>query len=154
MHPPAGVTKSPLAEKRFDAIFDAVRPDLGSEVTSVEVLSVPELADASSCPAKDRAGQVACAIHVLGNLVGHTTAHELGHSLGLADPYGSETTYHNLGDAPKRLMDGGADRPFGERAELDGEGPAVFCFDAYQYLRAILPSSSPAASVQDRPSCF
>lgn len=85
----------------------------------------------------------------LGSMVGSTVSHEVGHSLGLADPYGPE--FHNAGDADNRLMD--ADRPFGERAELDGEGPSVFCDQEYAYLRMILPTDA-AADPQPRPGCF
>jgi hypothetical protein len=49
-------------------------------------------------------------------------------------------------------MDAGEARPFLERAQLMGQGPAVFCDDEYAYLRRILPSSAPASAVA-RPSC-
>ena len=49
------------------------------------------------------------------------------------------------------LMDG--DRPFAERAELDGQGPSRFCVDEYDYLRAILPSQDPADG-RSRPGCY
>jgi hypothetical protein len=49
-------------------------------------------------------------------------------------------------------MDAGGDRPFLERAELQGQGPGVFCDDEYTYLRQILPSSDPAYMI-DRPGC-
>ncbi len=61
--------------------------------------------------------------------------------------------FHNAGDAPARLMDAGGDRPFNERAELDGTAPGEFCDDEYEYLRQILPSSEAAPQVQ-RASCF
>ena len=49
-------------------------------------------------------------------------------------------------------MDAGAARTLNERAELKGEGPAVFCDKEYEYLRQILPSPEPAPSVS-RPPC-
>ena len=108
------------------------------------------LVDGRDCPSSgDRSEQIACAIFVLGNLVGTTVSHEVGHSLGLADPYGP--SFHNSGEADDRLMD--ADRPFGERAELGGEGPSRFCQGEYDYLRGILPSPS-VYDVTPRPSCF
>jgi hypothetical protein len=61
--------------------------------------------------------------------------------------------FHNAGDAPARLMDAGGDRPFLERAELQGTAPGEFCDDEYAYLRQILPKDEPAPSVQ-RPGCF
>jgi hypothetical protein len=50
-------------------------------------------------------------------------------------------------------MDAGGDRPFLERAVLQGQGPGVFCDDEYTYLRQILPSGDPPNTVQ-RPGCF
>ena len=88
---------------------------------------------------------------MLGNLIGGTLSHEIGHSLGLANPYADG--FHNAGDAPNRLMDAGGDRPFLERAELQGQGPGVFCDDEYAYLRMIMPSTEPPNAVQ-RPGCF
>jgi hypothetical protein len=35
-------------------------------------------------------------------------------------------------------MDAGADRPFGERAALEGFAPTRFCFDEEAYLIEIL----------------
>jgi len=76
-------------------------------------------------------------------------SHEVGHSLGLADPYGQE--FHNSGDEENRLMD--SDRPFAERAELDGLGPSRFCDEEYAYLRAILPTTE-GDDPEPRPVCF
>ena len=87
---------------------------------------------------------------VLGNLIGTTMTHEIGHSLGLANPFGDG--FHDSGDLPNRLMESGGDRPFEERAELDGQGPAVFCGTAFDYLRSILPSVMNAPNVA-RPAC-
>jgi hypothetical protein len=60
--------------------------------------------------------------------------------------------YHNPGDRPNRLMDGGNARTLRERAELEGEGPARFCAADFAYLHAILPSEEPPPAVP-RPSC-
>ena len=150
-HPPAG-QRSEVANPLFDQIFDPVRPDRGTPVSSKDLADgdIPVLTSAGGCPTKDRRLQVACAVWVLGSIVGTTTSHEVGHSLGLADPYGSR--FHNLGDGPNRLMDQGSNRPFEERAELMGQGPGVFCTRAYDYLREILPTGMPPTSMQ-RPSC-
>lgn len=141
------------ADERFDRIFDPFRADRDGEPIRAADLAggVPALTSGAACPAKDRRGQIACAIYVLGNLVGGTLAHEIGHSLGLSNPFAEG--FHNPGDAPDRLMDAGGDRPFAERAELSGQGPAVFCDDEYAYLRRILPSAAPAPAVQ-RPGCY
>jgi hypothetical protein len=51
------------------------------------------------------------------------------------------------------MMDNGGDRPFGERAEFEGEGPANFCVTEYEYLRQILPTADPDDPTE-RPTCF
>ncbi len=112
---------------------------------------MPVLSDGGSCPGSTRQDQIACAVFVMGNLIGGTLAHEIGHSLGLANPYSDG--FHDAGDAPNRLMDSGGDRPFLERAELGGQGPGVFCDDEYDYLRQVMPSSAPPPPVT-RPGCY
>lgn len=152
-HPGSLAQSVPGADPMFDSIFDPFRADQdGSPVTASDLSSnLPALTSGSACPAEDRSGRVQCAIFVLGNLVGGTLAHEIGHSLGLANPYAEG--FHNSGDAPARLMDSGGDRSFMERAELMGQPPAVFCDDEYQYLRQILPKNVAEPQV-DRPTCF
>jgi hypothetical protein len=140
--------------RNFDAIFDAVRPDRGQPVSGAEVRAgITVASDGSAClGARDRATRVGCAVFVLGNLIGTTLTHEAGHSLGLADPTGE--AFHDAGDGINRLMDTGDNRPYEERAELLGQGPAVFCDDEYLYLRTILPGGD--AAVGDsigRPEC-
>lgn len=126
-------------DARFDLLFDPFRPDTGGRpVLAADLTGDLPRIDPATCPvAEDRPRQIACAIHALGTLVGSTISHELGHSLGLADPYGP--SIHNEGDQADRLMD--ADRPFEERAEIEGAGPSRFCADEYEYLRRILPSA-------------
>ncbi|MEM9488263.1 MAG: hypothetical protein AAGC55_03905, partial [Myxococcota bacterium] len=151
---PAGVAESlPGADERFDSIFDSFRPERGgSRVVANDLVGgVPKLSNADICPARDRQEQIACAVWVLGSLIATTVSHQLGHSLGLANPGGVEV--HNPGDLDNRLMDASDKRPFVERAELDGFGPAVFCDAEYEYLRTILPSRQPA-DPRPRPSCL
>jgi hypothetical protein len=151
-HPGSFADSVPGADPMFDTIFDPFRPDVGgTAITSSDLngVTLPP-ADASACPGSDRASQMSCAIYVMGNLIGGTLAHEIGHSLGLANPYGDG--FHDSGDEPNRLMDAGGDRPFLERAVLGGQGPGVFCTDEYDYLRQILPSSDPANAIA-RPPC-
>lgn len=153
-HPGDHAAEVDQSDGRFDDIFDHFRPDQdGSPVTSADLAGgVPaELTDSSSCPAGDRDGQIACAVFVLGSTIGTTLSHEIGHSLGLANPFGEG--FHNNSDEPKRMMDNGGDRPFGERAELAGEGPANFCVTEYDYLRQILPTAD-ADDPSERPTCF
>ncbi|MBX7083118.1 MAG: hypothetical protein K1X88_28180 [Nannocystaceae bacterium] len=150
-HPAVG-KKQDVADPLFDRIFDPFRPDTGTPFSSADVAMgmVPELANGGGCPTDDRLNQAGCAVWVIGSMIGTTVSHENGHSLGLADPLG--TRFHNLGDAPNRLMDAGGARTLRERAELDGEGPAVFCEDEYQYLREILPTTDPETTIE-RPYC-
>ncbi|MCR9165306.1 MAG: hypothetical protein ACE37F_34090 [Nannocystaceae bacterium] len=136
---PGDLAEPVRPDARFDMLFDPFRPDIGGQpVLAADLGSDVAHVDPAQCPVSgDRPRQIACAIHALGTLVGSTISHELGHSLGLADPYGP--SIHNEGDQDDRLMD--ADRPFEERAELEGAGPSRFCADEYEYLRQILPSS-------------
>lgn len=152
-HPPPGtVANVEVATASFDLVFDPFRPDRGQPVTSTELVGItlPILSSGLPCPAHDRPTQMACAVFVLGSVIGSTVSHELGHSLGLADPYGIE--FHDLGDEPNRLMDSGGARSFEERGELYGQGPSRFCTEQYDYLREILPTTEPAPEIE-RPPC-
>ena len=152
-HPGSFAQQVPGADDNFDKLFDPFRPDQGGQaITSADLASkLDEISDGSACPSGDRRDRMQCAVFVMGNLIGGTLAHEIGHSRGLANPY--QDGFHDSGDAPNRLMDAGGDRPFLERAELQGQGPGVFCDDEYKYLRQILPSSDPPNNVT-RPACF
>jgi hypothetical protein len=150
MHPAVGKSLDG-ADPLFDQIFDPFRPDRGAIITAADLTGgVMPLTSGAACPATDRPTRIACAVWTLGGLLGGTIAHEVGHSLGLANPGGDG--YHDNGDAPNRLMDAGGDRPFPERAVLQGQGPAVFCDTEYTYLRTILPSALPA-DPSARPGC-
>jgi hypothetical protein len=111
----------PIASPRFDDIFGVFMPSLGG--TPVY-------------PNDPRQGFVNEAVRVLGNLVGTTVTHEIGHSLGLANLEGE---FHNIGDNPGWIMDAGSFRPFAERAEIDGWGPGFFSSNNRSYLERILP---------------
>lgn len=125
MHPPADLAgNGPDPDPLFDEIFDGVRdrPATLSEV-------------AGEGP---RAAEVDRAVRALASVIGETTAHELGHSFGLADPYGSRTVFHDPGDNPGCIMESGSARPFGERAQQPGFATSRWCRDAPTYLDAIL----------------
>jgi hypothetical protein len=140
------------ASPSFDEAFDPFRPDQGgAPVTSADLGRELPTVDGADCPSGgDRRTQIACAEYVLGNLIGTTLSHELGHSLGLANPYGAG--FHDPFDEPNRLMDSGGARTFGERSELHGEGPARYCDEEYAYLRKILPTAD-ATDRTPRPTC-
>jgi len=149
-HPGELAPASPAADAMFDDVFDAFRADTdGVAVVPAELdgLGTPSGAD---CPASDRHGRVECAVWVLGSLIGTTVSHELGHSLGLANPGGGDV--HILTDKPDRLMEAGGGRSFRERSELDGEGPGMFCDEEYSYLRGILARDEPDDNAP-RPDC-
>jgi hypothetical protein len=130
-----------------------VRPETGDPITPEELAGLVPTSTGEGCPApsSDRYEVIRCAIWVLGNMLGGTMAHELGHSLGLADPGGSR--FHNNGEEPNRLMDAGGERPLEERAELLGGGPEVFCTQNYEYLIEILPTGE-SDPVSTRTSCY
>ena len=150
--------KTPEADSAlFDQIFDPLRTDVGGTPAQLrEAAMLPALTSGSLCPAgraaADRPRQVACAIFVLGNLIGTTMTHELGHSLGLANPNRPMGSYHNNGTIPGRIMNPGGLRSFGERSELSPAGAAVFCDTDYEYLRKILPG--PPVTMLRRPPCL
>ena len=151
-HPGAYSALIPGADETFDQVFDPFRGDQGgSPVIANDLAGLTPLTDGSACPGEGRSDRIACAVFVMGNLIGGTLSHEIGHSLGLANPYADG--FHDAGDAPNRLMDSGGDRPFLERAELGGQGPGVFCDEEYDYLRQVMPSSAPPPPVT-RPGCY
>ncbi|MDW8363705.1 MAG: hypothetical protein RMK74_15025 [Myxococcales bacterium] len=115
---------APPPDPLFDEIFDPVRR---------RPARLEELRGSSA-----RAQAVQRAVRALGSIAGETAAHELGHSLGLAQPYGSPTAYHNDFDTPGCLMDAGGDRPLGERAEEPGYASTVLCHDEPAYLDDLL----------------
>ena len=148
---PGALAEPVRPDARFDLLFDPFRPDAGGRpVLAADLAQSLPSVDPVECPVgEDRPTQIACAVHALGTLIGSTISHELGHSLGLADPYGP--SFHNEGEQPDRLMD--ADRPFEERAELEGAGPSKFCMEEYEYLRQILPSPEDF-DLSPRPPCY
>jgi hypothetical protein len=150
-HPGDFAPDSPGQDAMFDDIFDPFRPDRGGEPVGDGDPEPRPLASAAGCPGDGRAEQIDCAVWVLGSLIGTTISHELGHSLGLANPGGSEV--HILTDKPNRLMEGGGTRSFRERSELAGEGPGMFCDQEYLYLRTILAAEQPDDPAP-RPDCL
>ena len=152
-HPNDYADKSDLADSLFDKIFDPFRRDRGGRGIDADDLAkgFPTVDSGSICPSDDRPEQIACAVFVLGNLIGGTLTHELGHSLGLSNPDDTSlSSVHNRLDNPSAIMDRGAYRPFTERTELEGAAPGAFCAANYAYLRQILPSGRPASDTPRR----
>ena len=114
----------PIKSQRFDDIFGPFMPALGGAAVTDADFGGARQADVDE------------AVRVLGNLVGTTVTHEIGHSLGLA---ALEGEYHNVGDNPGWIMDSGNNRPFAERAELDGQGPGIWGPVDQVYLQRVLP---------------
>jgi hypothetical protein len=121
---PAG---APDVDPLFDAIFDPVRN------------APATLAEAQGQSDGARAEQVARAIRALSSMVGETSSHEFGHSLGMAQPYGLKSAFHSANPDDGCLMDGGAWRPLGERAAEPDFAETRFCGDEVTYLTEILP---------------
>lgn len=117
---------APDADPLFDEAFDPVR-EMAARRVEVEGGGDP-----------DRAAAVRRAISALGSLIGETTSHEIGHSLGMAQPSGPATVYHNNFDGDGCIMDSGGDRPLGERLGLSGFAPTQFCGEHPAYLSEIL----------------
>lgn len=118
---------APFEDPLFDEIFDPVR---------ASPATLPEVQRSGVDPIREEL--VANAVRTLSNIIGETVAHEVGHSLGLGDPFGPETLFHNPFGAEGCLMDTGVDRPFGERAGLPGFAATRLCDDSTTYLRALL----------------
>ncbi|MFT5356634.1 MAG: hypothetical protein ACI9KE_003859, partial [Polyangiales bacterium] len=114
----------PEPDSLFDEIFAGVR---NAPATLAEVEG-----------RGGRAAEVERAVEALSNMVGETSAHELGHSFGLADPLGSSTVFHNRANRPGCLMDSGSSRPFGERSAQPGFEATHVCGDNADYLDDIL----------------
>lgn len=119
------------ASPRFDEILAPFMPELGG--TPVKATEWPE---------GGRVAAIQSAINLIGNLAGNTATHEIGHSLGLPfvpDEDPEKPQYHNQNPGERFIMDSGTERPFTERAELDGMGPARFNPVNKGYLKRILP---------------
>ncbi len=124
--PGAVPPSSPDGDPLFDAIFDPVR---ARPARRAELQGEGEPA---------RLDAIERAIGAFASIVGETTAHELGHSLGLARPYGPITAFHREDDGDGCVMDAGRDRPLAERAAEPGAARSRFCDDEPAYLRSIL----------------
>ncbi|MEZ4231179.1 MAG: hypothetical protein R3B89_18525 [Polyangiaceae bacterium] len=149
-HPGKLATQLSGADPAFDRLFDEFRPDVTKHPVLATESDVLPLASVATCEAPGSRGErVACAVHALGSLIGDTLAHELGHALGLAQPDGDG--FHNVTDAPGRLMDGGSSREFRERARLLGHERVVFCEQNYAYLQRILGAGDDPDP--NRPAC-
>jgi hypothetical protein len=117
---------SPEPDPLFDELFDPVRNE---RATLAEVQGAGDAA---------RVADVRRALDALASIIGETASHEIGHSLGMAQPYGSSTAFHNDFDGDGCLMDRGGERPLGERSQQPGFARSTFCYDEPGYLLEIL----------------
>jgi len=122
---------NPNASETFDAILEPFMPELGG--TPVRGTEWPD---------GRRADEIERAIHMVGTVVGNTVTHEIGHSLGMTFVEGDyvrpQNVFHNRVPGAF-IMDGGAERPFTERAELEGREPPTFNPRNREYLDKVLP---------------
>lgn len=121
----------PMASEEFDRIMRPFMPALGGEPVR-----------GTEWPEGPRKEEISAAVLMVGNVLGNTLTHELGHALGLAfmpeDEQEPTEIFHNLEPGPY-IMNPGQERPFEMRAELNGQGPAVFNEQNYNYLIKYLP---------------
>jgi hypothetical protein len=125
------------ASKVFDNVLGPFMPKLGGEPI-----------EQGEWPDGQRSYEIQLAIKMVGNVIGNTITHEIGHSLGMTfvpmDRQGKPgPPFHNQSCAPSEkpcryIMDGGANRPFEERAQMGSKG-AIFNERNRKYLRQILP---------------
>lgn len=125
--PVARPSTAPAPDPLFDEVFDPVR---AAPATLAELAGQGDPA---------RVAAVARALAAFTAIVGETAGHELGHSLGLAEPYAGPAVFHRQSPAPGCLMDAGSERPFGERAALPGFEATRLCPESHEYLSEILP---------------
>ncbi len=125
---PKSPNAMPIADPLFDEVFEPFMPSRGGK-----------LVEAGEYPGGQRAEQISRAIRALGSMIGTTVSHEWGHTLGLAYGWGPADIFHNIEPAENQIMDAGRYRPFDERAELSGKGPAVWTAENREYLEEILP---------------
>lgn len=121
------------ASEEFDRVFGPFMPSLGgSPVRGTEYVEGGE-----------RTAAIDEAIWVFGSVIGNTCTHEVGHSLGLAffpqDLIRPGEAFHNKIPGELFIMDPGSERPFVERGEVGGLGPARFNDRNMDYLLDILP---------------
>lgn len=122
---------SQYTSPHFDRIMKPFMPQLGGKAVL-----------ATEWPDGARAAQIQEAIWMVGNVIGNTVSHEIGHSLGMTfDPRDWEEPIHIFHNPVPEgcIMDSGEDRPFEQRAEIEGVGPARFSARNRQYLEVILP---------------
>lgn len=122
---------APDSSEDFDRVLKPFMPALDGEPVR-----------GTEWPDGPRSEAIAQAIHMVGSVIGNTISHEIGHSLGLSfyetDRIRPGEAFHNRIPCPNCMMDAGSDRPFEERAELNGAGPAAFNERNLNYLLEIL----------------
>lgn len=124
---------NPNASERFDEILRPFMPKLGGDPIR-----------GTEWPNGPRVDAIARAIHMAGSAIGNTVTHEVGHSMGMTFIPGDferpQNEFHNPSfRTGPYIMDSGRERPFEERAELDGAESPRFNETNREYLERILP---------------
>ncbi len=134
----------------FSAFSPTLFPDNFGTSTEFDVMMSPFMIALNGTevtedewPQGARDAAIRNAIDMIGSLTGHTASHEIGHALGLAhfDLFETDAAdrFHNDPPNDNWIMDAGSDRPFDERAEINGRGPAQFNRANSDYLKRVLP---------------
>ena len=124
------------ASPEFDRILKPFMPGLdGTPVKATE------------WPDGPRSVSIQEAIDMIGVVVGHTVAHEAGHSMGMSFYEGDRTSpgnaFHNRAPGDGNLMNPGSSINFEERAGLPGAPVLGFNPRNTEYLSEILPNIEP-----------
>jgi hypothetical protein len=119
----------PASAQTSDPLFDSI---------FAEFIRVPATLDELQSDSNIRNDAATRAVEALAALIAETSAHEVGHALGLASPEVPDGSFHRVDDGPLCLMDAGNARPLRERMGLDG-GLSGLCGDEAAYIRAVLP---------------
>lgn len=124
---------NPNASVQFDRILEPFMPELGGEPVR-----------GTEWPNGPRVDAIARAVRMVGSVIGNTVTHEVGHSMGMTFVPGDfdqpQNIFHNQSHTTgPYIMDAGRERPFAERAELDGAESPRFNPNNREYLERILP---------------
>ena len=98
--------------------------------------------------ARSRAAHLAARCSCSATWSARTLTHEVGHSLGLAEP--DRRGVPRSGRRPNRLMDAGGDRPFEERAELSARARPSSATTSTSTCAPSCPAATPPPAIRLR----